>query len=124
MKSRLVKIIKSQSGTSRIIYIFGLITLALVIVAFISFTNRKVDSVMNKVDKEQVIFAERQAEIEFQQNRKAFSLVFDTENKKFVDKKTARSTVKPYGTSKEHKGMYLLVTVDEEGDVSSQWISP
>lgn len=124
MKMRLLKKIKSQSGTSRIIYIFGLIALALGIIAFISFTNRKVDSGMNKVDKEQVIFAERQAEIEFQQKRKAFSLVFDTENKKFVDKKTARSTVKPYGTSNEHKGMYLLVTVDEEGDVSSQWISP
>jgi hypothetical protein len=124
MKQRLLKKIKSQSGTSRIIYIFGLIALALVMFIVLSKTTTKVDSGMDSVDKEQVIFAERQAEIEFQQSRKAFSLVFDTNNKRFVDKKTARSTVTPYGTSKEHQGKYLLVTVDEEGGISSKWISP
>ena len=103
-----------------------LLTISVIIVAALVWiiTSQKIDEKLISLDNSQVEFAEHQASIEYQKNYKPFTAVFDTETKQFVDKRTARMSVKPYGSSKEHQGMYLLITVDKDGNISSQWISP
>lgn len=123
-KMRLSDNENSKIAADRIVFFFAAIALVLVLVIIISLIGKRFDSRMTNFDEEQMLFAEKQAAIEFHESRKAFSLVFDSENKQFVDEKIARGKVKPYGTSKEHSGMYLLVDVDEEGNISSKWISP
>ena len=116
--------IKSKSGMSLVVLITFIVALVLVLIIVIPIALGYANGKMNDLDSEQVTFAERQARVEYQTNNKAFSAIFDTENKSFVDEKVARTTVTPYGTSEENIGKYLKVTVDEKGNVSTTWISP
>jgi ABC-type bacteriocin/lantibiotic exporter with double-glycine peptidase domain len=124
MKKFLEQKLKSHHGSNHIIVILGLVAIVLLLMIAIPVVKNNTDNKMNNVDEEQIVYAEHQASIEYQKNYKPFTAVFDTETKQFVDKRTARMSVKPYGSSKEHQGMYLLITVDKDGNISSQWISP
>lgn len=115
---------RQKRGSTRLTFVVVCIAFVLVLLILVPKVLQKSNSKMSELDIKQEEFAEHQASIEFQQNNKSFTAVFDTENKKFVDQKKARSTVTPYGTSKEHQGMYILITVDENGNISSKWISP
>ena len=108
----------------QIIYLLLAIIIIIATVLIWKISSQKLDDKLSSFDESQVEFAEHQASVEYQKNYKPFTAVFDTETKKFVDKRTARMSVKPYGSSKEHQGMYLLITVDKDGNISSQWISP
>ena len=114
----------SSKGLSRLTFIVALIAIALLLIIFVPIISSKINSKTEDVDTEQVIFAQRQAKVEYQTNHEAFRAVFDTETKKFVDEKTARTTVMPYGTAPENLGKYLLVTVDKSGNVTTEWIAP
>ena len=109
---------------SKLTFILVFIAFGIFAVIIVLFINQNLNEKTYDFDTQQKIFAEHQAEIEYQKSFKSFSAVFDTETKTFVDEKTAKRKVKPYGTSKEHSGMYLLVDVDEKGNISSKWISP
>lgn len=124
MKKFLKQKLRSHQGLSQIFFIFGLIAIVLLLMIAIPVVKNNINNKMNDVDEEQIVFAEHQALLVYQANNEAFTAVFDTETKKFVDRKKARTTVTPYGTSKEHQGMYILITVDENGKISSEWISP
>lgn len=124
MKSLLVLKLESHNGLSRMVIIVGLVALVLLLTVFIQFFSSKVGNGMNDLDQKQVTFAVRKATLEYEVNRRAFTSVFDTENKTFVDQRTARSSVTPYGTSKENQGKYILVTVDDDGNITTEWISP
>ena len=113
-----------KRGSTRLTFLVVCIAFLLALMILVPKILQKSNSKMSELDIKQVEFAEHQASIEFQQNNKSFTAVFDTENKKFVDRKKARTTVTPYGTSTEHQGMYILITVDEDGNISSEWISP
>jgi competence protein ComGC len=119
-----IKKLNDERGISGLMFIIVVLAILVLCIVIVPKVFTKGDSKLSELDNEQIEFAERQANIEFQQNHKAFEGVFDTENKRFVDQKKARSTVTPYGTSKEHQGMYIIITVDENGNISSRWISP
>lgn len=78
----------------------------------------------NEVDEQYITAAEKEATVIYLNDFKGFTAVFNTETKKFVDVSEAKKTVNPYGTSEEHKGKYLLITVDNDGKVSSEWVTP
>ena len=109
---------------SKITFIIILLTFGVFALIIVMLISDNLNSKLYDIDTQQEIYAEHQASIEYQKNYKPFTAVFDTETKQFVDKRTARMSVKPYGSSKEHQGMYLLITVDKDGNISSQWISP
>ena len=114
----------SEKGKVRTGFVVILFAAALLILITLLFVFQRANGELGFIDSRVVSVVEYQAKLEYQQKFEAFSAVFDTRTRQFVDEKTAKRTVKPYGSSKEHRGMYLLVDVDEEGNVSSKWISP
>ena len=116
--------LKSNKGVSRLIVIVAVIAIALVGLVILPLANKYANDRANETDAYYVTTAEREARVEFIQNRMTIEKVFNTENKKFVDPKEAKKTVKPYGTSKEHLGKYLLVKVDEDGNITTTWVTP
>ncbi len=116
--------LKSKNGLTWVIAIFFLIALALVLVIVIPIIRSETNEDLNAMDQKYVVTAEKEASVRFIQDTKPFSEVYDTETKKFYSKSDARIKVTPYGSSKEHKGKYVLVTVDGNGNITSEWIAP
>ncbi len=114
----------NSKGISRFVVIFVVIAVALVGVIVLPIINNIADDRANEVDAQYITTAEKEATVQYLNNYEGFTAVFDTETKKFVDESTAKKTVNPYGTSEEHQGKYLLITVDDKGNVSSEWITP
>lgn len=116
--------LKSSRGIATLVVI--LVIIAAVLIGFIvvpkvvKFTNARYD----EIDNGYITAAEREARVIFMQDGDAFTKVFNTETKKFVERSYARAYVNPYGTSKAHKGMVLLVTVDKDGDITTEWVIP
>ncbi|MBE5841659.1 MAG: hypothetical protein E7304_09650 [Butyrivibrio sp.] len=113
-----------KKGISGIFIILLIILIALLIVILAPIISRDANDELNAMDNSMVVAAEKQAKVLYLQDLKAFKLVFDSQNKKFIDPSVAKRTVTPYGNSKEHSGKYILVTVDAEGNISSKWVSP
>ncbi len=111
-------------GVSRAVAILLITALVLVAIIAVPIINGISDRRMAAVDSQYVNTATKEARVLYLNNYKGFTAVFDTESKKFIDEKTAKKTVNPYGTSKEHQGKYLLITVNDKGDVSAEWITP
>ncbi len=113
-----------NKGMSRLVVLVMIAAIALVGAIIIPIVMKEANETANETDAYYVSTAKREAKVEFLQTKNAVEKVFDTETKKFVDPETAKKTVNPYGTSKEHQGMYLLVKVDEEGNITTTWIKP
>jgi competence protein ComGC len=109
---------------SGVVIFLVIVAVALLLIIIVPILIRNSDTVLDTTDQKLVETAEYQANIEYQQSPHAFAAVYDGERKKFVDQKAARTTVTPYGTSKDHQGKYILVTVDKDGNISSEWILP
>jgi len=109
---------------SRLVVLFFVVAICLVAIIAYPIANKATNDRANSVDEGYLTAAEKEAKVLYLGNYKGFTAVFDTESKKFIDEKTAKKTVNPYGTSKEHQGKYLLITVDDNGDVTSEWITP
>lgn len=116
--------IKSNSGVSRILVVFILLALVLVGMIVYPILKNVSNDRANEVDNQYITTATKEAQVQYLNNYKGFTAVFDTETKQFVDESTAKKTVNPYGTSEEHQGKYLLITVDDEGNVSAEWVTP
>ena len=115
---------KSDRGAARLIVYMAIVAVILLGIIIIPKILNYTDNKLQAVDDDYAIAAEHQAEVLFLQTGEAFSMVYDAKNKTFVEEKDAKRIVTPYGTVKEHKGHYLLVTVDEMGIISSKWITP
>ena len=116
--------LKSSKGISRMIVILVVVALALIAMIAYPVINRVANNRAKEVDAQYITTAEKEAAVQYLNNYKGFTAVFDTETKEFVDESTAKKTVNPYGTAEEHQGKYLLITVDDKGNVSSEWVSP
>ena len=115
---------KLSCGMSRLVVILAIIAVALIGLIAYPISKSIMNNRANEVDANYITTATKEAQVEYLNNYKGFTAVFDTETKKFVDETTAKKTVNPYGTSKEHQGKYLLITVNDKGDVSAEWITP
>ena len=116
--------LRSTKGISYVVVIFAVIALALVLLIIIPIMQNSAEENLKTLDEQYVATAEKEAKVLFIQNGTAFSAVFDTETKKFFSEKEARFNVNPYGMSRQHRGKYILVTIDESGNISSKWIKP
>lgn len=116
--------LREKDGVAAVIVIIFFIALALVLMIFTPIISNRADEELNAIDEKYVNTAEKEAKILYAQYNEAFSEVFDAETKKFYKINDARKSVNPYGSSKEHIGKYILVTVDEKGSVTYEWISP
>lgn len=114
----------STKGISYIIVLLFIIAIALVLAIVIPIIRENANEDLNAMDDRYVATAEKEAKVLFSQDGSGFSAVFDTETKKFYSEQEAGYKVKPYGTSKEHRGKYILVTVDGSGNITSEWIKP
>jgi len=119
-----MKSMNNSKGISRAIVIFGIIAVALVGLIVYPIIQKSANDRANEVDSNYITTATKEAQVQYLNNYKGFTAVFDTETKKFVDETDAKKTVNPYGTSKEHQGKYLLITVNDKGNVSAEWITP
>ena len=119
-----MNIVKNQKGISRILVLVAAVALALIVVIIIRVVMIKTEQVLEDMDSQIVIAAEHKAKLEYTANDSLREAVYDNENKVFVDPMEARTTIEPYGSSKKHKGKYLLVTIDAGENVSSEWITP
>jgi type III secretory pathway component EscR len=113
-----------QDGISRIVVVIFLVAILLVGMIFYPIVMKSANNRANEVDAQYITTATKEAQVQYLNNYKGFTAVFDTETKQFVDESTAKKTVNPYGTSEEHQGKYLLITVDDSGNVSSEWVTP
>ncbi|SEK92371.1 hypothetical protein SAMN04487770_10479 [Butyrivibrio sp. ob235] len=100
--------------------------IAVCLIAIIVFIKlgRSTESALEDVDEQLVITAEHEARLEYMQNDLITQVVYDAENKTFVDPTMAKSTVEPYGSSKKNRGKYLLITIGNDETVSSKWVTP
>ncbi len=109
-------------GISRAVVLLALIAVALIIAIAVPILQGKSDSAARDVDDLYVQAAMDEAHLRWMQEYKAFSAIYDSENKKFIDTGSRRTLVTPYGTAKEHEGMVLFVKVDGDGNISTKWI--
>ena len=115
---------KSQKGISRMVVLVAVIAVALIAIIAIRQFTRGTEQVLEDMDNRIVIAAERKAKLEYMQNDLINQVVYDAENKKFVDPEKARFSIEPYGSAKDHKGKYLLVTIENGENISSEWVAP
>ncbi|WP_155829693.1 hypothetical protein [Butyrivibrio sp. AC2005] len=116
--------LKGSKGLSRVVVLIALIALALVAIIVVRIARNNINNSLEDMDNEIVIAAERKASLELVQNDLFTEAVYDAENKKFVDPLKAKTTVVPYGSSKEHQGKYLLITIAEDQSVITEWVKP
>jgi hypothetical protein len=114
----------NRRGVSRAVVLLSIIALALIIAIAIPIVQNKSESVARDVDDLYVQQAEDDAFIRWIQDNTAFTALYDSENKRFVDVGTGMDQVPAYGTSKEHKGQIVFVRVDESGNIYTKWVYP
>lgn len=113
---------RNQNGFAAVFLIVGgliLVMLALILVPKILNSN---EAAAVKLDEEHEQTAEDSAKL-WAQTGGAFTAVYDYYNKIFVQGEKARK-VEPYGESKEHDGMVILVTADANGNTKVSWTVP
>lgn len=119
-----MKTFNSEKGVSRIVTIMALVVFVLIAIIVLPRIFGMVNDKANDTDEYYISAAEKEAQIHYLNDYKGFTAVYDTEAKTFVDEATAVKTVKPYGTSEEHRGMYIIVRVSSDGKITSEWIKP
>ena len=119
-----MKIISDQKGISRIVVLVAFIAVALIVIIAIRIFVNSAEKALEDVDEQLVITAEHEAHLEYTRNDLISEVVYDAENKTFVDPEEARMSVEPYGSSKKNKGKYLLITITDGDNISSQWVTP
>ena len=116
--------IRNQKGISRLVVLVAMIALALVAVIAIKAILNTTEKALEDVDAQLVVTAEHEALLEHTRNDLITEVVYDAENKSFVDPNEAKIKVEPYGSSKKNKGKYLLITIIDDDNISSQWVTP
>ena len=119
-----MNVLKKTKGISRMVVLLVIVAALLVAAIVYPIARNASNNRANEVDAQYITTATKEAQVQYLNNYKGFTAVFDTETKQFVDESTAKKTVNPYGTSEEHQGKYLLITVDDSGNVSSEWATP
>ena len=117
-----MKKLRYDSGTARLIVIMAAFCIVLFALALIPIAGQFTQSKLKSLDDEYVTSALNKAKIDFVDMKGETKAVYDAENKCFVDVSEAKN-VTPYGNAKEHKGMVVVVTVDESGGISAAWES-
>ena len=117
-------IVNNQKGISRIVVLVAFIAVALIVIIVIRMFGNGAEQALEDVDEQLVITAEHEARLEYTRNDLISEVVYDAENKTFVDPMEARTLVTPYGSSKKNKGKYLLITITDGENISSQWVKP
>ncbi len=112
----------NRRGISRAVVLLSIIATALIIAIAVPVIQSRKESMDSSLDDLYVKAAEDEAYLKWVQDNEPFSAIYDSENKTFVDKRTAMVTVTPYGTNREHEGMVLYVRVDESGNISTKWV--
>ncbi len=117
--------LSNTKGLSRIVLLAIVLAIALIVVVVIKVVNMRTESALQDMDRQVEIAAEHEARLVYTQNDMLDKMVYDAQNKIFVDPMEAKSTVKPYGSSKEHQGKYLLIAFSEDdNNVVLQWVNP
>ena len=112
--------LKDKRGLAGLIVIMVIIIIILGLIIMVPIVGGKSEEELIRVDAEYENAARRQAKREFLFNRESFYRVYDSINKKLVEPSEI-GKVEPYATSKEHEGCYIMVRVDDEGEVTITW---
>lgn len=111
-----------QKGEARIVVIFLIIAIALAFVALIPLGRNIYEMRMESLDEDYIDTAERMAKKDFLDNPEAFTRVFDSQNKRFLELKDIES-VPSYSNAAIHEGMYLVVKADNDGNITIEWMT-
>ncbi len=114
--------LSNNRGVSRAVVLLALIAAALLIAIIVPVVQNKNDDYARSVDDLYVKAAEDDAYLQWIQTEKPFSAIYDSENKKFIEAEIGRNIIPPYGTSREHEGMVVYVTVDDNGNIRTKWV--
>ncbi|WP_408069801.1 hypothetical protein [Butyrivibrio sp. JL13D10] len=116
--------LSNSRGVSRILVLAIVIAIALIVVVIVKSFNGKTDDALEDMDRQVQITAEHEARLLYTQNDLLEKMVYDAQNKTFVEPEEAVIKVEPYGSSEDHKGKYLLIIFGDDQKVTSKWVKP
>ncbi len=109
-------------GISRAVVLLAVVALALAVAIAVPVVKSRQEKMNRSLDDLYVKAAEDDAYLRWVQGSGPFKALYDSENKRFEDIRSGMPEVPPYGTAEEHEGMVLYVSVDEDGNIFTQWI--
>ena len=110
-----------QKGMARAVVLLAVIATALLIAIVVPVVRQRTDAAAKDMEDLYEQAAKDDAYLVFVQEGKSFTAIYDSENKRFVDERSSSERVNPYGVTKEHEGMILIVTVDTGGNIKTRW---
>lgn len=118
----MIKKMTSDSGTSRLILILGIVAIGLVVMTVMPFFSRGYEASLQKSDEDYVTAASQLAENMFGTSESDMTLIYDSVNKTFVSLDKVIS-IEPYSSSKLHDDEFVVVQISRGDDIKCSWMN-